>query len=472
MATLENGDPLVATQVEVADRKLQVNLPTDPGKSGLVRIQASDGSPIDTTENNYLRVSSAAFTLYDQVDGAAVNTNLWNQSASGMTIVQSGGFIGLNAGQALTANAYAILSSIKSIPLYGTLPFSLDVIVKVLNVPESNAVVELGVGSVATNAAPTDGAFFRWTSAGQFMCVLSNAGSETNSGPLSGTLTDSDTGESISLPPTVNLAHLYQIEIVEDHARFFVDDIIVATVDTPSGQAYPFNAGRQPIFLRVYNGGSSPSLAPQLYVGQMIASQDDLNQNRPWSDTLALMGRGAYQSPITPFGQTANHANSTSPVSGTPSNTVAGYTTLGGRWQLAAVVGASTDLALFAFQVPAGYQLFINSIGISTVNTGAIGSAVTPTILDWALGVNASAVSLATADGASAWAPRRIPLGLQSFGLAAAIGATAADLVRRFETPLVVDGGRYAHLILQMPVGAATGSQVFRGDVFINGFFE
>lgn len=152
---------------------LQVRLPDDVAHAGYARILASDGSPIDTTENNYLKVSSAAFTLYDQVDGSAVNTNLWNQSVSSMTIVQAGGFIGLNAGQAITANGYAILSSVKSIPLYGTLPFTLDIVAKILNIPESNAVVELGMGAVATNTAPTDGAFFRWTSAGQFMAVRS-----------------------------------------------------------------------------------------------------------------------------------------------------------------------------------------------------------------------------------------------------------------------------------------------------------
>lgn len=212
--------------------------------------------------------------------------------------------------------------------------------------------------------------------------------------------------------------------------------------------------------------------APQIYLGQMIASQDDLNQNREWSHTLALMGRGAYQSPVTAFGQTANHANSTSPVSASLSNTATGYATLGGRFQFAAVASAATDFALFAYQVPAGYQLFIDAIAVSLVNTGAIGSVATPTILDWGLGLNASAISLTTVDGAGTWAPRRIPLGMQAFGLSAVIGAMPPDIVRRFETPLVVDGGRYLHLILQVPVSAATASQVFRGDVLVSGYFE
>lgn len=308
------------------------------------------------------------------------------------------------------------------------------------------------------------------------MCVLSNSGSETNSGPLTGTMSDPDTGIAIVIPPSVNLIHHYQIQVVEDQVIFAIDDVKVASVATPTGQAYPFNAGRQTVFARVYNGGSAPSLAPQLYLGQMIASQDDLQQNRRWSTTLALLGRGAYQSPITPFAQTANHANSTNPVSATLSNTAAGYTTLGGRFQFAAVASAATDFVLFGFQVPTGYQMFIDALAIATVSTGAIGSAITPTILDWAVGLNASAISLATVDsfGASpnVWGPRRIPVGLQTFALSSVIGAQSSDIVRRFETSLVVDGGRFFHIILQVPLGAATASQIFRGNILVSAYFE
>jgi hypothetical protein len=203
----------------------------------------------------------------------------------------------------------------------------------------------------------------------------------------------------------------------------------------------------------------------------VIVTQQDLNQNKPWDFQMAGIGRGSFQSPVSAFGQTANHTNSTSPASATLSNTAAGYATLGGRYQLAAVGGAATDFALFAFQVPAGYQLFIANISIACMNTGAIGG-LTGTILDWAVGVNGSAVSLATADGAGTWASRRIPLGMQAFGISAAIGVAAPDINRRFDVPLVVDSGRYLHIILQVPAGLATASQVLRGDVFINGFFE
>ena len=186
---------------------------------------------------------------------------------------------------------------------------------------------------------------------------------------------------------------------------------------------------------------------------------------------MAAIGRGCWQSPVTAFGQTANHANNSTPVSATLSNTAAGYTTLGGRFQFAAPAGAATDFALFAFQVPGDYQLIITGVEISAMNTGAA-VATTATILDWSIGVNSSNVSLATADGAGTWAPRRMPCGMQGFIVGAGVGQNSDILDIGFDTPLVVDGGRFLHVILQVPVGTATVGQIVRGVVLINGYFE
>ena len=177
--------------------------------------------------------------------------------------------------------------------------------------------------------------------------------------------------------------------------------------------------------------------------------------------------------PGAQFGaQTANHANSTSPSNATLSNTAAGYATLGGRFAFAAPAGAATDYALFAYPVPSTHRLVVDSVGISTINTGAA-VATTATILDWSIGIEATAVSLATTDsGSTVFAPRRIPLGVQAFLSGAAIGAMADDLFREFKTPLKIEPGRYLHIIMQTPVGTATGSQVIRGDVTLNGYFE
>jgi hypothetical protein len=187
----------------------------------------------------------------------------------------------------------------------------------------------------------------------------------------------------------------------------------------------------------------------------------------------ALNPRGAAA------GFTANYANSAAPASATLSNTAAGYTTLGGQFQFAAVAGAETDYALFAYQVPApsaaaaGKNLVIRGVRIETANTGAAVGA-TATLLQWGLGVGSTAVSLATADSATAGtrAPRRIPLGLQSFPAASSIGTIAPDIDVNLDAPLYVAAGTFVHIILKMPVGLATASQVIRGTVMINGFWE
>lgn len=458
MAIIEDGANTGRKLAVNTENALPVSLTTVEANAGFARLLDSLGNEINTTENGALNTSTDSLLFYEQVDGAAVDLRKWNQSVSGMTIVQSGGYITLNAASALTANAYAILSSIQYIPMYGHLPLRVTFNLRTPILAQSNLTMEFGIGSVATNAPPTDGAFLRFSSAGQFLAVISNGGVETVSAALAA--------------PSITEAEIFDIVLVEDQVQFFLGDEIIASVAVPPGQSYPTASGRLPIFLRVYNSGSSPAAAPQLLLGQLVVVQEAVNQQRDWRECLSLLGAGSYQSPVTPFAQTANHANSTSPVSASLSNTAAGYTTLGGRYQFAAVASAATDFALFAHQVPVGYRLVITGIVISCANTGAIGSAITATLLDWALGINSSAVSLATADGAGTWAPRRIPLGVQSFGLSIGIGSLANDIVRTFDPPLVIDSARFFHIIVQVPLGAATASQILRGNVQINGFYE
>lgn len=49
--------------------------------------------------------------------------------------------------------------------------------------------------------------------------------------------------------------------------------------------------------------------------------------------------------------------------------------------------------------------------------------------------------------------------------------ATAASLDVPFTTPEVVESARFLHVILNMPIGTATASQVIRGQVMVRGRF-
>jgi len=75
-------------------------------------------------------------------------------------------------------------------------------------------------------------------------------------------------------------------------------------------------------------------------------------------------------------------------------------------------------------------------------------------------------------DGVGTVAPRRKPLGVQTFLALAGIGSEAQEINRQFAPPIVVDSGRWFHVILRVPDGAATALLVFRGIVMVHGFFE
>jgi len=195
---------------------------------------------------------------------------------------------------------------------------------------------------------------------------------------------------------------------------------------------------------------------------------------------MVIQGNSSINVPDgTATGQTANYVNSTIPTSATLSNTTAGYTTLGGQWQFASVAGAETDYALFAYLNPAGTNvlqgknLIIRGIRIETFNMGAV-SATTPNLLQFTVGVGSTGVSLATADSAAAGtcAPRRVPIGTQYLPVGAEIGQNCTPIDINFDVPLVVEPGKYFHLILKMVVGTATPSQLIRGICFVNGYFE
>jgi hypothetical protein len=304
--------------------------------------------------------------------------------------------------------------------------------------------------------------FFRIAN-GNIFGVLNNNASEVTTGNFT--------------MPTFNEMHKFVISVNERHVDFWIDDVLQATINTPVGNGQPFASGSAPFATRVYNAGVAPSTAIQLLVSRVTVSTGDYNTNKSWSTQMSGMGQMSYQGVggMTQ-GSTANMANSAAPASATLSNTAAGYTTLGGQWQFVAVAGAETDYALFAYQVPAataavtGRTLFITGVSIDTVNT-VVAVATTATVLQWALGFGSTAVSLATAEAAAAKAPRRIPLGIQTFPVGATVGAAATPVIANFE-PVAVNAGEFVHIILKMPIGTATATEIFRGTVRIEGFWE
>jgi hypothetical protein len=168
--------------------------------------------------------------------------------------------------------------------------------------------------------------------------------------------------------------------------------------------------------------------------------------------------------------QSANYSNNTGPANATLSNTTAGYTTIGGLFKFVAPAGAETDYALFAYQVPIGYTLYVDSVRIGSFITGTK-SSTSETLLQWALAANSSAVSLATG---GLHPPIFFPVGMQEAPKSASRGAPfdPSPINYKPRTPVVVNSTRYFHIVLRVPVGNPTLTQTIRGYANVEGYFQ
>lgn len=450
------------TGADVTANALRVTTGVDGGASYVIDTDQF-GRPVFVPEPLTSALATCAYSNHfnNQNEGAAVDARNYNTATTTMTITQASSFVTLNASAITTINTNARLTTHRVFPYLDGQPLVAMWTFKRATgqTGQANELLEMGLVAHTAATAATDGVYFRWNTSGEFRAVS--------------TFSSADSQSAVLTSPTANATHTAVIIRRATGTDFFIDGARVAAIEDAS-QANPTSTRGVPFSARVVVAGSAPATAPNLQIGPVSVFRCG-DADKAWGDKLASAGLYNNQAPLTPFAQTANHANSTSPTSATLSNTAAGYTTLGGRYQFAAPAGAATDFALFGYTVPAGYQLYITGIAISSCNTGAA-VATTATMLDWSIAVDSTAVSLATTDSFGppfvSMAPRRTALGMQGFQVAAGIGACANDIVRTFSPPLVAEPGRFAHVIVQVPVGTATASQVIRGDVTITGYFE
>lgn len=438
-----------------------------PGTSAGVMTEGQDykiARLLRASPSGQLRTSDEGLLFYDSCEGAAVNTNLWVQTTTTMTITQANGITTFNAGNSFATTVGAMQTTHRRSPIVARAALifrqrAAD------GAHFNNNLIERGFGNPAsaTAASVGDGAFWRKDGTGQYVPVLSFNGAEN----LGTTISNA---AFLAAVPAGSYA-VFEVQLETSRAKFSIWTslgVLVSEqwIDFPAAIAQ-FASTHLVGFARNYNAAATGTAVQTLVAGTTIASSDQLLVNRPWQNTLSALGYNAAASP-TAYTQLASYANSAAPANAALSNTAAGYATLGGQYGFAAVAGVETDYALFAIAIPSPYTFYATGAHISLYNTGAVGGAGLTT-LQWSLGVGSSAVSLATA---GTYPPLRITLGSQSLPTTAAIGQNAPDIVTVFGTPYAVQPGRFVHVILKMPVGSATASQVLRGTVRIDGYFE
>jgi hypothetical protein len=425
---------------------------------GFVMAGYNDGNyrhlRTDRTGGQALALNTSLLT--EGFEGTVLPVARWRAGATTWAATQSSaaGLL-LNSGASLAANAGYVLRSARGFQKPQRAPLHFKARARVEHV--NNAVAELGfTDTTSVNAANANGVYWQYTAGGAVQPVLSYNGTDI-------------TGAAVTGLSAANF-YTWDILIDDDEANFMVQDtstgLIIAerSIKMPATQAKLFGATRLFAFVRMFTTASAPATAPRMTISAVDVVQLDVMMNKPWKEQMAESGYGAPYHPLTQV-QAAQWANSAAPASATLSNTAAGYTTLGGLFQFAAVAGAATDYALFGFNCPAPYGFALDAIDIECWNTGAA-VTTTPTLMLWGLGVDQSAVSLATAGIV------RVGLGAQSFPIGAAVGAKAERISQVFDTPLWTNPSNFLTVMLRMPVGTATASQVVQGMVNLRGRFE
>jgi hypothetical protein len=392
-------------------------------------------------------------------EGTTIATHRLTVAATTFTPAQTlAGGLNLNSGNVTTAASAVLVTTNRRFVKLQRAPLHFKARARLGHV--ANAVMELGFGNPAAQVnSPTVGAYWQVTAGGVVQPVLTFSGVDV-------------AGPAASLGSGwQNNFYTFDVILDDDEAWFGVQDtstgVLVAErrIQLPVTQARLWDATRLSAFARLHFP-TAPAAAATMILTSLDVLLLDTALNKPWPHLAAHMGLDAATNPST-IAQAAQWANSAAPASATLSNTAAGYGTLGGLFQFAAPGGAATDFALFGFQVPAPYSFVCTGVDIDTWNTGAA-VATTPTLMVWGLSADQAAVSLATGGN------RRIGLGAQTLAVGAPIGARAdrAITVDLANGPMVTNPGRFLVVMLRVPVGTATASQIVQGLVTLKGYFE
>jgi hypothetical protein len=414
------------------------------------------------SSNGTLRTSDDTLMLYDSVEGAAYDSNKWVQTLTTMTVTQATGAITFNAGNSFATTVGAMHVSHR---LFQNVPRSaLTYRTKARHTAHfANNQIQMGFGvpTAVTAVAFLNGALWRKDGTGQYIPVVSMNGSEQLGTPISN-------ATFIASVPTTDYAW-FEVFLEDTRATFRIYTMGGALVNEQTLEFTPaiigFAATHLAAVHHICNTGATGTAVQMLVAGTSVFAGDSLS-GIPYDVIQAAQNYGSLTSP-TAYTQTANYANTAAPASATLSNTAAGYTTLGGQWQFAAVGGAETDYCLFGFQVPTPYALVVKGVTIHAFNM-VVAVATTAHSLHWGLGFNSSAVSLATA---APYPYMRKAIGQMFIPTGGVVGQS-------FNTPVtwegteVVQPGRFFAIILKMPTATATATQIIRGTAVVNGFFK
>lgn len=458
------------------NKQLEVNLPSTESMAGFStltsEVDAGDvtlsrlNRALEVTPDFRLRVATDNMIFNEIFPGSAINTTLWTTPVTTMTITVTGGFLSLNAGLSTASGAVARCTSYRHFPCYKTYSTFYEMEVQFTQTPVSGNICEWGAFISTGVATPTDGVFFRINSSGELRGVMNYNGVETTSDPL-------DFNTLIG----INTSKAFLIYITSNNAQFWIDNILVANIDAPPAQGPTTASMMLPMSFRNYNT-SATSAAQVMKVSMVNITLGEQGMAKPWSHVVAGAGAHISQGQTgAVLGTTALFSNSLAAGAGVAmtNTTAAPGSGLGGQFSVQPTLAAGTDGILSSYQVPLGTSLLPGkSLYITRINvSGVVTTAFTggPVIYAYSLAYGHTSVSLATTETATSKAPRRMPLGFQTFIVTAPVGTAPNIMDIDLATPIVVQPGEFIQLVAKN-LGTVTSAGVITFIVGFGGYWE
>lgn len=491
MAHIEGGSSTAGTANVDTNYQLNVVTNTDPTKAGATRI-FSENDPGDVTGTAYcyspetsddyrLRVAIDSVLDQELFNYTVQHSGKFHYAFTTLTSTVTGGYWTTNSGSVTTITTGCRMRTWRHFQMPSQqAPIYVEFVAAFSNTFVTNTTIDFGlfIDSGSNPFTPTDGVYFRATSAG-LEGVCNYNGVEVTTGPM----LVAPAGAAWS--PTNNANYQFLISITNREVKFWIDDVLYGSIAIEAANIAPAASLELPLAVRHAIAGGAASAALQFKVASYSVQVGDVGRDKPWGATMSAMGNGLQvQQGATTGGQLTTYAIGAAPTAVTlTANTGPATNTLGGLYLLpAAITAGESDYPMFAWQNPAstaaiqGKTFHCTSIivGDTVVSAALTGGGIG---LHWAFGFGSTSSSLATTEAASfanntTKIARKIPLGVvQWFAATAAVGATAQGRQITFPTSLAVNPGEYLHIIMRA-IGTSTSAGGIRGSIAVLGYFE
>ena len=437
----------------------ETNVLGNPNNVGASRLFSENdagtviGTPLlyspETDEDYRLRVAVDNLMDTETFNYAAQNTG---KHTSVVSVLANGwSTAGLNTNSAAsTAIGGTTFGTYAEFPIFGNATTYIEFEASLTSQPTTNCIIDYGMfrRGAATPFVPTDGMYFRITSAG-VQGVTNYNGSETTTAVM---------------PFEFTLNHKYQfiIAINQRLVQFWIDEVLYGTMETPTGAGQPCLSATLPLSVR-QGQLAIAGAGIALILNNYNITLGGVNMGRSLGEIGNSM-LGSYQGLSGgTMGSLTVYTNSTNPTAAVPSNTALTANLPGGlggqAWETFTTgLAANADGILMSYQVPAGTisiqgkRLRITGVKLSAFIQAALTGGVFNST--FALAFGGTSVNLTTAE-AAATKIRRIVL-LPEFTQVVTTGQAVTTMVAQpggmsstFSEPIYVNPGEFVSLTVK-----------------------